>query len=243
MLEVRQLSAHYGGIHALQGIELSVADGAIVSLIGANGAGKSTTLRAIAGLVRPSGGTVTWNGEPLTGLATKDIVTRGVCMVPEGRRVFPNLTVDENLALGAYSRSDRPAIAADRDKVLGLFPRLRERLRQRAGTLSGGEQQMLAVGRALMTRPRLLMMDEPSLGLAPLVVKSIFDIIRTINREGVTVLLIEQNAKAALEIADHGYVLETGRITLQGPGKELLADDRVRRAYLGEGQAAPAPAS
>jgi branched-chain amino acid transport system ATP-binding protein len=243
MLEVRQLSAHYGGIHALQGIELSVADGAIVSLIGANGAGKSTTLRAIAGLVRPSGGTVSWNGAPLTGLPTKDIVTRGVCMVPEGRRVFPNLTVDENLALGAYSRSDRPAIAADRDKVLGLFPRLRERLRQKAGTLSGGEQQMLAVGRALMTRPRLLMMDEPSLGLAPLVVKSIFDIVRTINREGVTVLLIEQNAKAALEIADYGYVLETGRITLQGPGKELLADDRVRRAYLGEGQAAPPPAS
>ncbi len=238
MLRVDRLSAHYGGIHALQGIDLSVEDGSIVSLIGANGAGKSTALRAIVGLVRPSGGTVTWNGETLTGLATKDIVRRGVCLVPEGRRVFPNLTVDENLTLGAYSRSDRPGIAADRKKVLDLFPRLAERSGQKAGTLSGGEQQMLAVGRALMTRPRLLMMDEPSLGLAPLVVKMIFDIVKTINAEGVTVLLIEQNARAALEIAHHGYVLETGRITLHGPGKELLADDRVRAAYLGEGQAA-----
>ncbi len=238
MLEVKRLSAHYGGIHALQGIELSVADGAIVSLIGANGAGKSTALRTIVGLVRPSGGSVAWNGETLTGLPTKDIVRRGVCLVPEGRRIFPNLTVDENLTLGAYARSDRPAIAADRAKVFDLFPRLSERARQKAGTLSGGEQQMLAVGRALMTRPRLLMMDEPSLGLAPLVVKRIFDVVKTINAEGVTVLLIEQNAKAALEIADYGYVLETGRITLHGPGKELLADDRVRRAYLGEGQAA-----
>ena len=240
MLEVKRLSAHYGGIHALQGIDLSVADGAIVSLIGANGAGKSTTLRTIVGLVKPSGGTVFWNGQPLTGLPTKDIVSRGVCLVPEGRRVFPNLTVDENLALGAYARSDRPAIAADRARVFELFPRLRERARQKAGTLSGGEQQMLAVGRALMTRPRLLMMDEPSLGLAPLVVKMIFDIVKTINAEGVTVLLIEQNAKAALEIAHYGYVLEAGRITLHGPGRELLADHRVRRAYLGEGQATAA---
>jgi branched-chain amino acid transport system ATP-binding protein len=235
MLKVEGLSAHYGGIHALQGIGLEVPEGKVVSLIGANGAGKSTTLRAIVGLVRPSGGTVTWNGERLTGLVTKDIVSRGVCLVPEGRRVFPNLTVDENLALGAYSRSDRAAIAADRRKVLGLFPRLEERARQKAGTLSGGEQQMLAVGRALMTRPRLLMMDEPSLGLAPLVVKDIFRIVRAINAEGVTVLLVEQNAKAALEIADQAYVLETGRITLHGAGKDLLADDRVRRAYLGEG--------
>ena len=235
MLKVERLSAHYGGIHALQGIDLTVPDGKIVSLIGANGAGKSTTLRAIVGLVRTSGGAVSWNGEPLTGRLTKDIVMRGVCLVPEGRRVFPNLTVDENLALGAYSRRDRAAIAADRDRVLGFFPRLAERARQKAGTLSGGEQQMLAVGRALMTRPKLLMMDEPSLGLAPLIVKSIFAIVRAINAEGVTVLLVEQNAKAALEIADHAYVLETGRITLQGPGKALLADDRVRRAYLGEG--------
>jgi branched-chain amino acid transport system ATP-binding protein len=235
MLKVERLSAHYGGIHALQGIDLEVPDGAIVSLIGANGAGKSTTLRSIVGLVKPSGGTVSWNGQTLTGLATKDIVSRGVCLVPEGRRVFPNLTVDENLTLGAYSRDDRPAIAADRKKVLELFPRLAERAKQRAGTLSGGEQQMLAVGRALMTRPKVLMMDEPSLGLAPLIVKSIFEIVKSINAEGVTVLLIEQNAKAALEIADYGYVLETGRITLHGPGRELLAHDGVKKAYLGEG--------
>jgi branched-chain amino acid transport system ATP-binding protein len=237
MLKVENLSAHYGGIHALQGVGLEVPDGAIVTLVGANGAGKSTTLKSIVGLVKPSAGAVSWNGEPLVGLGTKAIVERGVCLVPEGRRVFPNLTVDENLALGAYSRKDRPAIAADRRKVLDLFPRLAERARQKAGTLSGGEQQMLAVGRALMTRPKLLMMDEPSLGLAPLIVKMIFDIVRTIRAEGVTVLLIEQNAKAALEIADYGYVLETGRITLHGAGRELLADDRVRRAYLGDAHA------
>jgi branched-chain amino acid transport system ATP-binding protein len=234
MLKVEQLSAHYGGIHALQGIELDVPDRAIVSLIGANGAGKSTTLKSIVGLVKPSRGTVSWNGEKLTGLPTKDIVSRGVCLVPEGRHVFPNLTVDENLTLGAYSRSDKAGIAADRKKVFDFFPRLKERVAQRAGTLSGGEQQMLAVGRALMTRPKILMMDEPSLGLAPLIVKMIFDIVKAINAEGVTVLLVEQNAKAALEIADYGYVLETGRITFHGPGKELLQDDRVRRAYLGE---------
>jgi len=237
MLKIQGLSAHYGGIHALQGIDLEVPDRSIVSLIGANGAGKSTTLRSVVGLVRPSAGTVTWDGQAITGLPTKDIVSRGVCLVPEGRRVFPNLTVDENLTLGAYSRSDHPAIAADRRKVFELFPRLGERRRQKAGTLSGGEQQMLAVGRALMTRPKLLMMDEPSLGLAPLVVKMIFEIVKTIHAEGVTVLLVEQNAKAALEIADQGYVLETGRITLRGTGRELLADDRVRRAYLGEAHA------
>jgi branched-chain amino acid transport system ATP-binding protein len=238
MLKVENLSAHYGGIHALQGVCLEVPDGSIVSLIGANGAGKSTMLKAIVGLVKPSGGAVTWNGETLTGLETKDIVSRGVCLVPEGRRVFPNLTVDENLTLGAYSRSDKAAIEADRRKVLERFPRLAERAKQKAGTLSGGEQQMVAVGRALMTRPKLLMMDEPSLGLAPLIVKMIFEIVKAINAEGVTVLLIEQNARAALEIADYGYVLETGRITLHGPGKQLLADDRVRRAYLGESHAA-----
>jgi branched-chain amino acid transport system ATP-binding protein len=234
MLKVEGLSAHYGGIHALQGIGLEVRDGSIVSLIGANGAGKSTTLKAIVGLVKPSAGTVTWNGERLTGRPTKDIVARGVCLVPEGRHVFPNLTVDENLTLGAYIRSDKDGIAADRKKVFAFFPRLEQRARQKAGTLSGGEQQMLAVGRALMTRPKILMMDEPSLGLAPLIVKMIFDIVRAINQEGVTVLLIEQNAKAALELAHYAYVLETGRITLHGPGKELLADDRVRNAYLGE---------
>jgi branched-chain amino acid transport system ATP-binding protein len=238
MLKIEGLSAHYGGIHALQGIDVEVPDRSIVSLIGANGAGKSTTLKSIVGLVRPTAGVVTWDGEPITGLATKDIVSRGVCLVPEGRRVFPNLTVDENLTLGAYSRSDKAAIAADRRKVFDLFERLGERRTQKAGTLSGGEQQMLAVGRALMTRPKLLMMDEPSLGLAPLIVKMIFDIVKTIHAEGVTVLLVEQNAKAALEIADQGYVLETGRVTLRGTGKELLADDRVRRAYLGEAHAA-----
>jgi branched-chain amino acid transport system ATP-binding protein len=195
-------------------------------------------LKAIVGLVKPSGGTVSWNGETLTGLQTKDIVSRGVCLVPEGRRIFPNLTVDENLTLGAYSRSDKAEIEADRRKVFELFPRLLERAKQKAGTLSGGEQQMLAVGRALMTKPKLLMMDEPSLGLAPLVVKMIFDIVKTINAAGVTVLLVEQNARAALEIAHFGYVLETGRITLRGPGKELLADDRVRSAYLGDAHAA-----
>lgn len=247
MLKIQGLSVHYGGIHALQGIDLEVPERSVVSLIGANGAGKSTTLRAIVGLVRSSAGTteatrqgssITWDGEPIAGLPTKDIVKRGVCLVPEGRRVFPNLTVDENLTLGAYARSDRPAIAADRRKVFELFPRLGERRHQKAGTLSGGEQQMLAVGRALMTRPRLLMMDEPSLGLAPLIVKMIFEIVRTIHAEGVTVLLVEQNAKAALEIADQACVLETGRLTLRGTGRELLADDRVRRAYLGEAHAA-----
>jgi len=217
MLEIRNLSVHYGGIHALQGIDIDVSEGKIVTLIGANGAGKSTTLRSIVGLVKTSGGSVSWNGDLLTGMATKDIVSKGIVLVPEGRRIFPNLTVGENLQLGAYARRDK------------------ERIRQKGGTLSGGEQQMLAVARALMTKPKLLMMDEPSLGLAPLIVKMIFEIIRTINKEGTTVLLIEQNAKAALEIADYGYVLETGRIILQGKGRDLLADDRVRKAYLGEG--------
>ena len=234
MLEIRGLSVHYGGIHALQGIDIDVPEGKIVTLIGANGAGKSTTLRSIVGLVKTSGGKVVWNGDTLTGMATKDIVSKGLVLVPEGRRIFPNLAVEENLMLGAYSRSDKAGIAADEEKVFALFPRLKERVRQKGGTLSGGEQQMLAVARALMTKPKLLMMDEPSLGLAPLVVKMIFDIIRAINKEGTTVLLIEQNAKAALEIADYGYVLETGRIILEGKGRELLADDRVRKAYLGE---------
>jgi len=236
MLKIEGLSVHYGGIHALQGIDLEVPDGKIVTLIGANGAGKSTTLKTIVGLVKATGGSVSWNGETLTGRATKDIVSQGVVLVPEGRRVFPNLSVDENLSLGAYARDDKPDIAANRRRVFELFPRLQERKGQKAGTLSGGEQQMLAVGRALMAQPKVLMMDEPSLGLAPLVVKMIFDIVREINRSGTTVLLVEQNAKAALEIADYGYVLETGRITLQGLGKELLANDGVRKAYLGEAQ-------
>jgi len=237
MLEINELSVHYGGIHALQGIGIKVEEGKIVTLIGANGAGKSTTLKAIVGLVKTSGGLVSWNGTKLTGMQTKDIVALGIALVPEGRRIFANLTVEENLILGAYTRTNKREIKADMERVFKLFPRLKERLRQKGGTLSGGEQQMLAVARALMTKPKLLMMDEPSLGLAPMISKMIFNIIRTINGDGTTVLLVEQNAKAALEIADYGYVLETGRITLEGTGKELLADDRVRKAYLGEVQA------
>ncbi|HBE46155.1 MAG: ABC transporter ATP-binding protein [Spirochaetia bacterium] len=236
MLEIQNLSVHYGGIHALQGIDLSVPEGKIVTLIGANGAGKSTTLRTIVGLVKPTGGKVLLRDNVISGRQTQEIVQMGIVLVPEGRRIFPNLTVEENLLLGAYARNDKEGVLKDLDHVYDLFPRLRERRLQKGGTLSGGEQQMLAVGRGLMSRPKLLMMDEPSLGLAPLIVKMIFEIIRQINAEGTTVLLVEQNAKAALEIADYGYVLETGRITLQGKGRELLSDDRVRKAYLGEAQ-------
>ena len=234
MLKIDNLSVHYGGIHALQGITFEVPEGKIVTLIGANGAGKSTTLKSIVGLVKPSGGSILLGDRNLGGQATKDIVRQGIVLSPEGRHIFPNLTTDENLSLGAFMRNDRDAIEEDRKKMFRLFPRLEERRKQKAGTMSGGEQQMLAVARALMSRPKLLMMDEPSLGLAPLVVKMIFDIVRAINTEGTTILLVEQNAKAALEVADFGYVLETGRITLSGPGKQLLADDRVRAAYLGE---------
>ncbi|SDH49323.1 ABC transporter ATP-binding protein [Propionivibrio dicarboxylicus] len=235
MLSIRNLSVHYGGIHALRGISLDVPAGKIVTLIGANGAGKSTTLNSIMGLVKAGSGSVSWNGEEMLGRQTKRIVESGIVLVPEGRRVFPNLTVDENLTLGAFARHDKAAIEADREHVFKLFPRLKERHKQKAGTFSGGEQQMLAVGRALMSRPTVLMMDEPSLGLAPLFVGMIFDIIRQINAEGVTVLLVEQNAKAALDVADTGYVMETGSISFSGTGKDLLADDRVRKAYLGEG--------
>ena len=234
MLKIDDLSVHYGGIHALQGVSLEVPEGKIVTLIGANGAGKSTTLKSIVGLVKASAGSITWNGEPLGGMETKDIVKSGIVLVPEGRRVFANLTVDENLSLGAYARNDKAAVESDRQRIFSLFPRLKDRVKQKAGTLSGGEQQMLAVGRAMMTRPKLLMMDEPSLGLAPIVVKMIFNIIKEINAEGTTILLVEQNAKAALEAAHYGYVLETGRITLAGEGRKLLADDGVRKAYLGE---------
>ena len=234
MLSIKNLSVHYGGIHALRGISLDVPAGKIVTLIGANGAGKSTTLNAIVGLVRAGSGSVSWNGQEISGAKTKAIVESGIVLVPEGRRIFPNLTVDENLTLGAYARSDRAEIEADRERIFGLFPRLKERHKQKAGTFSGGEQQMLAVGRALMTQPKVLMMDEPSLGLAPLFVGMIFDIIRQINAAGVTVLLVEQNAKAALSVADTGYVMETGAISFSGSGQELLADDRVRKAYLGE---------
>ena len=234
MLSIKNLSVHYGGIHALRGISLDVPAGKIVTLIGANGAGKSTTLNSIMGLVRAGRGSVSWNGREILGTPTKAIVESGIVLVPEGRRVFPNLTVDENLSLGAYARSNKEEVEADRERVFKLFPRLKERHKQKAGTFSGGEQQMLAFGRALMSKPTVMMMDEPSLGLAPLFVGMIFDIIRQINAAGVTVLLVEQNAKAALEVADTGYVMETGAITFSGNGKDLLVDDRVRKAYLGE---------
>jgi ABC-type branched-chain amino acid transport systems, ATPase component len=236
MLELHDLQVYYGGIHALQGISLDVPDGKIVTLIGANGAGKSSSLNSIVGLVKPRSGTITWNGQTLTSLTTKQIVSQGIVLVPEGRRIFPNLSVWENLTLGAYHRSDKAGIEKDREMIYELFPRLKERVKQSAGTLSGGEQQMLAVGRGLMSRPKLFMLDEPSLGLAPLIVKDIFDIILQINAQGTTVLLVEQNARAALKIADYGYVMETGRITLSGTGKELLNDERIRHAYLGDNQ-------
>mgnify|MGYP001116220907 FL=1 len=233
ILEIQDLSVHYGGIVALEGITFTVEEGSIVTLIGANGAGKSTTLRAIMGLVPTAAGSVIYRGEKITGLDTRRIVEMGLVLVPEGRRVFPNLTVLENLKLGAYLQ-DKPTEMRRLEHVYDLFPRLKERHWQSAGTLSGGEQQMLAVGRALMANPTMVMMDEPSLGLAPLVVKDIFSIIRRINDEGVTVLLIEQNANVALHTADYGYVLQTGTITLEGTGAELLANEEVKVAYLGK---------
>jgi len=233
-LEIRDLHVSYGGIRALKGIDLTVEEGQIVTLIGANGAGKSTTLRAISGLQKPQSGSILYGGEELVGLPAKEIVRRGIIHVPEGRRVFPDMTVAENLKIGAFLRKDKDSIASDMDYVYSLFPRLKERSWQPAGTLSGGEQQMLAVGRALMSRPKVLMMDEPSLGLAPLIVKDIFSIIRRVNVDGITVLLIEQNANAALRIADYGYVLETGVIALTGTGEELLRNESVREAYLGK---------
>ena len=232
--EIRDLHVSYGGIRALKGIDLTVEEGQIVTLIGANGAGKSTTLRAISGLQKPQSGSILYGGEELVGLPAKEIVRRGIIHVPEGRRVFPDMTVAENLKIGAFLRKDKDGIASDMDYVYSLFPRLKERSWQPAGTLSGGEQQMLAVGRALMSRPKVLMMDEPSLGLAPLIVKDIFSIIRRVNADGITVLLIEQNANAALRIADYGYVLETGVIALTGTGEELLRNESVREAYLGK---------
>ncbi len=231
MFEIKGLSVNYGGIEAVRDISLSVPKGSIVTLIGANGAGKSTTLRTIAGLVKPRAGRIEFEGEDITGKDPAYIVGKGITLVPEGRRIFPDLTVLENLKIGAYLRSD--AIEEDLERVFKLFPRLRERSWQYGGTLSGGEQQMLAVGRALMSKPKLMMMDEPSLGLAPLVVKDIFSIIEKVNDEGVTILLIEQNANMALKIADIGYVMETGQITLSGKGSDLITDEGVRKAYLG----------
>lgn len=234
MLEVKDLHVSYGGIRALRGVNLEVPDGKIVTLIGANGAGKSTLLRTISGLVKAESGSITYDGKELLGMPINKILELGIAQVPEGRRVFTNLSVLENLKIGAYLRKDKAEIQKDIEWVYELFPRLKERSWQMAGTLSGGEQQMLAVGRALMSRPKLMMMDEPSLGLAPLVVKGIFEIIREINRQGVTVLLIEQNANMALKTADLAYVLETGEITLHGTGAELLTNEAVKRAYLGE---------
>ena len=231
ILSIYDLSVNYGGIEAVKGISFDVHEGEIVTLIGANGAGKSSTLRTIAGLVKPSGGTINFRGDNITGRDATTIVKKGITLVPEGRHIFPDLTVLENLKVGAYLRSDD--ISGDIQWVYDLFPRLRERSWQAGGTLSGGEQQMLAVGRALMARPKLIMMDEPSLGLAPLVVRDIFEIIRQINRQGVSILLIEQNANMALKVADSAYVMETGCITLSGAGKDLLNNEAVKKAYLG----------
>ncbi|GAB1408950.1 ABC transporter ATP-binding protein [Desulfovibrionales bacterium] len=234
MLEIKDLHVYYGGIHALKGISLEAPKGKIVTLIGANGAGKSSTLRAISGLIKNKKGTITYQGKDITYLDPVEIVKSGIVMSPEGRRIFPHLTVAENLYLGAYSRSDTDGVERDKEWTFDLFPRLRERQNQKGGTLSGGEQQMLAVARALMSSPDVVMLDEPSLGLAPLLVNDVFKIIRLINEEqGKTVLLVEQNAFAALKVAHYAYVLETGSIVLQGTGEELLNDDRVIEAYLG----------
>lgn len=231
ILSIKDLKVNYGGIEAVKGISFNVPKGDIVTLIGANGAGKSSTLRSIIGLEKPSGGRILFEEQDITGKATEDIVKSGITLVPEGRRIFPDLTVLENLRVGAYLRKDN--LREDIEWVFDLFPRLKERSWQAGGTLSGGEQQMLAVARALMSRPKLMMMDEPSLGLAPLIVKDIFDIIKEINKQGVTILLIEQNANMALHVANTGYVLETGKVILSGAGHDLLNDEAVKKAYLG----------
>jgi branched-chain amino acid transport system ATP-binding protein len=234
MLELREVSSGYGAIEALKGITLKVNQGEIVTLIGANGAGKTTTLRTITGLVKPRSGEIQFENQKLNGVPTHKVTAMGISMVPEGRAVFVNLTVIENLEMGAYLRNDKAGIRADLEKIFVLFPRLRERRKQAAGTLSGGEQQMLAMGRALMARPRLLLLDEPSLGLAPLIVHNIFQAIDEINQRGTTILLVEQNANAALKHSNRGYVLETGTIVMEGASKDLAADQRVKEAYLGE---------
>jgi branched-chain amino acid transport system ATP-binding protein len=234
LLELHDVDVHYGAIHALRGISFRVGQGEIVSLIGANGAGKTTTLRAVSGMLRPSAGQIQYQGAQIAGLKPHRLVARGLCHAPEGRGIFPNLTVIENLKLGAFLRRDPQGISQDMERGFTLFPRLRERAVQMAGTLSGGEQQMLAIARALMARPRLLLLDEPSLGLAPTLVETIFSIVQEINKAGVTILLVEQNAHLALEIAHHAYVLETGTICQAGTGTELLRSPEVRKAYLGE---------
>lgn len=232
MLKINDLHVSYGGIRAIRGVSLEIPDKEIVTLIGANGAGKSTTLRSVAGLVKPDSGSIELDSKELVGKSPNEIITHGIALVPEGRRVFANLTVLENIKIGGYLRKD--SLDEDIEKMYSLFPILKERNWQLAGTLSGGEQQMLAVARALMSKPKIIMMDEPSLGLAPLIVRDIFDIIKEINKQGVTVLLIEQNANMALKIADRAYVMETGKITMSGTGAELLADERIRKAYLGK---------
>jgi branched-chain amino acid transport system ATP-binding protein len=234
LLEVRDLKVSYGGINAVKGIDLDVRDGELVTLIGGNGAGKTTTLKALTGLLKPAAGHILYNGEDIQNVPSYQLVGKGLALVPEGRGVFGRLTVEENLAMGAYSRADHALIDADRERVYALFPRLAERHRQLAGTLSGGEQQMLAIGRALMSRPKLLLLDEPSMGLAPLMVQRIFETIRAIAAEGVTLLLVEQNAKLALELCHRGYVMESGAIALTDSAEALLRNPRVRQAYLGE---------
>jgi branched-chain amino acid transport system ATP-binding protein len=234
LLEIRNLSVFYDAIQALRGVSLNVQKGSIVCLIGANGAGKSTVLRAISGIKRPSGGEIIFNSQPVSSLAPHEIVKRGIVQCPEGRGIFPNLTVEENLDLGAYVRRDTVEIKKDLERVYALFPRLRERHQQMAGTLSGGEQQMLACGRALMARPLLLLLDEPSLGLAPQMIELIFETIQKINQEGTTILLVEQNAQLALEVSHHAYALETGKIILEGEAAEILENPKVKQAYLGE---------
>jgi branched-chain amino acid transport system ATP-binding protein len=233
LLEVDDIHVFYDSIEALKGVSIKVEAKQIVTLVGANGAGKSTTLRAISGLLRPRSGEIRLDGESLADIAPHEIAAMGLLHVPEGRRIFARLTIEENLAMGAFARKDRPAIAEDRERMLTLFPRLRERLKQVAGTLSGGEQQMVATARALMGRPRVLLMDEPSMGLSPVMVEQVFETVRTINEQGVTILLVEQNALMALDIADYAYVMESGRIVLTGRGEELLDDEKVQRAYLG----------
>ncbi len=233
MLEIKNLEVVYGNIKAIKGISLSVNEGEIVTLIGSNGAGKSTTLRAISGLLKPKSGSITFLDERIEGKEGHEIVAKGICQSPEGRRIFPRMSVSENLDLGAYLRKDRDGIAADRERVLELFPRLAERINQKAGTMSGGEQQMLAVGRALMGSPKLLLLDEPSMGLAPILVDMIFETIKKINEQGTTILLVEQNALAALHVADRAYVLESGNIKLSGNAKDLISDPEVTKAYLG----------
>jgi branched-chain amino acid transport system ATP-binding protein len=233
MLKIDNLEVAYGNIRAIKGISLEVNQGEIVTLIGSNGAGKSTTLRAISGILKPKSGSITFNGERIEGVEGHDIVAKGICQSPEGRRIFPKMSVDENLDLGAFLRNDKAGIAADRERVLDLFPKLRERIDQKAGTMSGGEQQMLAVGRALMGAPKLLLLDEPSMGLAPVLVDMIFETIEKINKQGTTILLVEQNALAALNVADRAYVLESGSIKMSGKAADLISNDEVTKAYLG----------